>query len=459
METRDVIIQGFLPGSDPQEAKQRLTELIKASPMQIEQICRSFPYSIKKGIDASTAERYKVALEKAGFDCRSDHELTFDLPLPVSSAGASQSLQDADEEASKPKQNTTRTIINGVVALLLIAGVGQAYKYFSSQAPTKQYGPAGTVSIAPFTVQQEQAPSLAEDELRLVQKIRATPSQKEFVSKMRGQEMLPGIEIHYVLDQFGENPSCQIEFQQKDKPNSPANGVRKWTLTYLVSNSGRTEALFSANFFETTQPLRAYFDHRADYVPMSADSSGAAVSAQEWLPALTNSKSLRIVHGQGSNGEISFDYDISQFTKVRRIAYALCGTAAQRQAAKTAAVIPSPNLAGEKQGPLPSFSVASYLESFQGSFSADCSGPSQITIKDENVTFTQSGRSSQMNDPDINVAWYGNSQPPNGFSFAVFGKDSLSGKYVSLLMWDGSKGPEVSVEDDTSPRLTRCSTG
>jgi hypothetical protein len=105
---------------------------------------------------------------------------------------------------------------------------------------------------------------------------------------------------------------------------------------------------------------------------------------------------------------------------------------------------------------LPPNRVASYLQPFQGSFSADCSGSSRITVKGEIVTFVQDGKPSLLKDPDIIVSWYGRDQPPKDFNFVISGTDSVSGRYVPLFAWDGSKGPEISIESDKAPRLARC---
>jgi hypothetical protein len=145
------------------------------------------------------------------------------------------------------------------------------------------------------------------------------------VASVRGQEMYRGVEIHYVPDQFGENPYCQVEFSGKMADGSPIE-ARKWFLIYSVSSKGQN-GLYSENFFGTRNPLRMYIDDGPQFIELPITSRGDAMLevTSELSSRLAAARKVKILHGLGAKGEISFTYDFTSFAHVRNIAMALCG--------------------------------------------------------------------------------------------------------------------------------------
>ena len=99
--------------------------------------------------------------------------------------------------------------------------------------------------------------------------------------------------------------------------------------------------------------------------------------------------------------------------------------------------------------------VASYLEPYQGAYNTQCTGPARVMVKGDAISIIQDGKASQLSDLDVIVSCFGNA-PPEGFNFAVQGKDVTTGANVTLLAWDGKRGKEVSVGESDAPRLSRC---
>lgn len=353
MQTKDVVIQGYLAGFDPQEARQLLAKLFKTSSSQIDQICSNFPYTVKKGVDVGTAEKYRASLAKAGFDCSSGDELTFDLPPPVVSKDRLSS-QNVQAEVAKPAISVARKVLYAIgVALIVTVIGGEAFRYLSPQTAAEKVGSESSNTKGPNAgVQQTlaniepaispQAPAvssrannnlstaqkLSPDELAIVERLRTTPSDDSTISNSRGTEIYPGVEIHYKLDQFGQFAACQIEFVAK-KFGSEIQPARKWFLLYFIGKDRKHEFLHSDNFFGTQQPLRMFFDSDNDHMSMTIDKNdnkayiffGVSPNA---LTRMMTSKQLKVMHGVTAAGEISFTYDISRFDSVYRIAHALC---------------------------------------------------------------------------------------------------------------------------------------
>jgi hypothetical protein len=82
----DVIYAGVLAaGHDAAQVKSDLARLFKTDAAGIERLFSGQPVIIKKGIDPQTAEKYRIALEKAGAIC----EIRRHAPVGVISAATS----------------------------------------------------------------------------------------------------------------------------------------------------------------------------------------------------------------------------------------------------------------------------------------------------------------------------------------------------------------------------------
>jgi uncharacterized protein YbjQ (UPF0145 family) len=66
----DIIFEGkTAPGKEIDSVKQALMKLLKANADRVEQLFVGKPVSIRKNVDAATAEKYRKALEAAGAVC------------------------------------------------------------------------------------------------------------------------------------------------------------------------------------------------------------------------------------------------------------------------------------------------------------------------------------------------------------------------------------------------------
>ncbi len=191
----------------------------------------------------------------------------------------------------------------------------------ANQAPSV---PA-TARPAPVPPAPPAAAQLTPEEQAVADRVKAHPTAKEIVGSIRGQEMYPGVEIHYILDQFGENPRCQVEFNGKQADGHPIQ-ARKWFLVYVVSAKGMN-SLVSDNFFGTRNALRMYIDDSPQFIeiPVTASDDARVTMTPELSARLAGARKVKILHGLGASGEISFTYDFSNFAHVRNIAMALCG--------------------------------------------------------------------------------------------------------------------------------------
>ena len=58
------------PGKELEAVKKAIMDLLKVEPGGIEHIFSGRPILLKKGVNASTAERYRKAIEAAGAVCK-----------------------------------------------------------------------------------------------------------------------------------------------------------------------------------------------------------------------------------------------------------------------------------------------------------------------------------------------------------------------------------------------------
>ena len=66
----NVIFEGkVVPGKDPESVKKAMMDLLKMDSEGIERIFSGRPILLKNGVSASTAEKYKKAIEAAGAVC------------------------------------------------------------------------------------------------------------------------------------------------------------------------------------------------------------------------------------------------------------------------------------------------------------------------------------------------------------------------------------------------------
>lgn len=177
---------------------------------------------------------------------------------------------------------------------------------------------------APVPPAPPAAAQLTPEEQAVADRVKAHPTE-EIVGSIRGQEMYPGVEIHYVPDQFGENPTCQVEFNGRQADGHPIQ-ARKWFLVYVVSARGMG-SLVSDNYFGTRNALRMYIDDSTQFIeiPVVASDDARLKLTPELSARLSGARKVKILHGRGASGEISFTYDFSNFAHVRNIAKALCG--------------------------------------------------------------------------------------------------------------------------------------
>lgn len=85
-ERYDLIFKGELvPGADPAQVKQNLQQLFRIDAAQVEKLFAGKPVPLKRGLDFEAANKYRVALKKAG--ARLDVvpcEVTAAQPAPAS---------------------------------------------------------------------------------------------------------------------------------------------------------------------------------------------------------------------------------------------------------------------------------------------------------------------------------------------------------------------------------------
>ncbi|MBU2547367.1 MAG: hypothetical protein KKB20_03060 [Proteobacteria bacterium] len=65
-----VVFQGLAEGQRPEEVRERLAAIYKASPGRVDQFFEGRPIVVKRGVDRTEAEKYRQLFEKAGGRCR-----------------------------------------------------------------------------------------------------------------------------------------------------------------------------------------------------------------------------------------------------------------------------------------------------------------------------------------------------------------------------------------------------
>lgn len=148
MGVYDVVITGFLPGSDPTEAKLRLTALFKATPGQIERMCASLPYTVKSAVDAGMAAKYRTALELAGVQSEVvDRNLSADLP-PIAESAATENSAELEVNSPETERPRTKEWIYGIWSLIAIGVLAaNGYKYISKRFSAPE-APSTSVSAS-----------------------------------------------------------------------------------------------------------------------------------------------------------------------------------------------------------------------------------------------------------------------------------------------------------------------
>ena len=133
-EQQSVVITGFIDGVDKTEAKNRMAELFKATPGQIDKVCSNLPYIAKRGLNFEQASRYRSAFKQAGFTCSSGIQgLEIDLPVeaqnppPLTFLNQVQSSERGADEGKKV--GLGKTVFYATGALIFAVGL------YSSQAP------------------------------------------------------------------------------------------------------------------------------------------------------------------------------------------------------------------------------------------------------------------------------------------------------------------------------------
>jgi uncharacterized protein YbjQ (UPF0145 family) len=95
----DIIFEGkTAPGKEIDSVKQALMKLLKADAGRVEQLFVGKPVSIRKNVDAATAEKYRKALEAAGALCHL---------RPINGAG-SRKTSDRPEATPAPAPPKTK---------------------------------------------------------------------------------------------------------------------------------------------------------------------------------------------------------------------------------------------------------------------------------------------------------------------------------------------------------------
>lgn len=353
MDTFRVVLEGHcLDGFEPVAVQAALAKLTKQSEESVARLLSGTETAVRTGVDAATAERYVAALRAVGAACRADLEqLAFDANFalgdtaPGGNAGAP-TRSDAGRPDVRVKQTSPPSVTvasNASNRKLpfsdVLLGVGLVFCVFLGlwyaiaafwgpnrvSSTARAPGTSTTDAVPKSILSKRVTPNLSADEEAIVVKIKAHPSAKGTVKSTYGMEMYPGVRIHYVTDQFGENPACQIEFD-----GTMADGqrieARKWYLIYFL-RADANEMFVSANFFGTKSPLRLYVDGAEPYIPMQIGHEGDAVLVltPDVAARLSNARRIKVLHGVGASGEISFTHDFSNFVHVRNIALALCG--------------------------------------------------------------------------------------------------------------------------------------
>lgn len=153
--------------------------------------------------------------------------------------------------------------------------------------------------------------------------IKGHPSAEGMVTSTHGYQIFPGVFVHYVPDQFKEHASCQIEFEGSGP--ELAKGVRKWRL--VLVRRPDMNFLSVEPFFGGETPPRLIKDGEQSYQELKVVESGYAVLPLDAksAAALSQAKTVKVLHGYGANGEISFTYDMLTFGTMYAAATKLCG--------------------------------------------------------------------------------------------------------------------------------------
>lgn len=342
----NVTITGFLPNVDRSAAKDQLGKLFSASQTQVEKICASLPFTVKRKVDHATATQYQAALNRLGFKCSNQVEhLAVDLPSEseigqnLESAAPKEAelgtSQVADKSPSKPsRREMVNTVLTGIIAVAVLGGVairGYSYlseKYFGSSTSSAPGGAEAsarsTAPTQPLVATISPTQPLSAEEKQIVEKIRAASKTGGLETTV---ELFDGVQLLRITDQYGEKATCQAHFAASKASDSSALPP-KWAMTYFTGAGINGGLVTVESFFGTQTPLRMHFDDAASFLEMSVTSGGNAVAPVhgKWREALINSKKLVIDHGQGGKERIAFQYDLSRFPSALRIATAVCPT-------------------------------------------------------------------------------------------------------------------------------------
>jgi membrane protein YdbS with pleckstrin-like domain len=114
---------GYRPGYDPQAVHDSLAKLFRQDAARVAQLIAAGA-TIKRGVDAPTAERFRQAIETAGAGCAIDEEdthLAIDVPAPAVAVTAA-----PDEEATIWEGGPSPAAYAGPIALgaLLLPAFG-----------------------------------------------------------------------------------------------------------------------------------------------------------------------------------------------------------------------------------------------------------------------------------------------------------------------------------------------
>jgi hypothetical protein len=259
-------------------------------------------------------------LPNSNINSKSEYIEVLDIDLPDSGASVEKLKSVTDLKRISPsKENYLRIAKYGGALLLGFGILVTTFSYVNSR-PSATDNVAQTNSMNQQSQVDRSAIQDVNDNSQIdqtVADIKAHPSDRDFIASGPGYEIIPGTNIYYSTDRFHEDASCQFEFDGKGP--SASKGVRKWRLIYFKDKN--RELITSGMFFENT-PIRVYLEGDSNY--LETDKNGQLLLTSNIVRRMMSTKTIKLQHGFSGSDEVSWTYDMTQFSLLRNAALKLC---------------------------------------------------------------------------------------------------------------------------------------
>lgn len=259
-------------------------------------------------------------LPNSNINSKSEYVEVLDIDLPDSGASVEKLKSVADLMRISPNKENYLRIAKYGGALLLGFGILVTTFSLVNSRPSATDNVVQTNSMDQQSQVDRNAIKDINDNSQLdqtVADIKAHPSDRDFIASGPGYEIMPGTNIYYSTDRFHEDASCQFEFDGKGP--SASKGVRKWRLIYFKDKN--RELIASGIFFENT-PIRVYLEGDSNY--LETDKTGQLLLTSNIVRRMMSTKIIKLQHGFSGSDEVSWTYDMTQFSLLRNAALKLC---------------------------------------------------------------------------------------------------------------------------------------